>query len=229
MATLSLTTFGTRPSDSSAMYVWLFLGCLLFIAMLIGLLFRKKRESTYIRRQGLIWSLVAPILLLCMAMAMPEMFGTKFGAGTALAMVIAGIGADRMTAWTGSPFLAMVSSFLLQMVAFYVISSNAAGCPGSGDKEGGQKKQKHKGHNDGDEGDDKKRSESSDDKRHQPVSVLMMQPAPTPMMQAAPMMQAPPMMQPMTMPMMQSMPMMQQFPVQQAPTMVPAAVPMYIK
>jgi hypothetical protein len=221
MVTLQLSAFGMDPSAGTNYLMWVPLLSFFLLALIIGIIYRNSQNS-YFRYQGLIWSLVVPLLTLALAMSIPEHFGNQFGVVTALAMIVAGAGVDRMISWTGSPFTAMLMAFSMQGIAMYVVAVTSAGCPVPKIDPTNKVLNLQQG----------------------PMAQAPMMPAPmvqapmamvpAPMMQApmtmmqAPMMQAPMMMQPVMQPQMVQAPVMMQAPMMQSQA-APAAVPVYIK
>lgn len=130
MANLYISAFGSDPGTFNV-FMWLPLGFMFAVSMLVAFLFRKKskEESVYVRYQGLIWSLINPLMLLVLSMAVPDIFAGQFGVVSCLIMIIAGAGFDRVASWLGSPMLAMLLSMVGQFATLFVLAITVVGCP----------------------------------------------------------------------------------------------------
>lgn len=128
MANLYVSSFGSDPETVDYM-VWIPFGVCLLVSLVVGVLMRKKKDSTYVRYQGLVWSMLCPLLTLTLSMTVPELFGRQFGAVTALISMICGIGADRVFSWSGSPLLGLLACFASQGASIGLISYTHTKCP----------------------------------------------------------------------------------------------------
>lgn len=129
MGTLYVSTFGSDPGSTNLL-MWAPLGLTFVVAIVLAVVFRRSSESRYVRYQGLVWALLNPLLLLCLSMAVPEMFAQQFGVVTCLIMLITGVGVNRVASWTGSPALALVVTLLAQAGTLLLLTLTVKGCPG---------------------------------------------------------------------------------------------------